>query len=46
MPIHENLEDLNEDGQKVLVAQGGRGGLGNHKRRHIRDAMPGEKGVV
>lgn len=38
------MQDLDEEGQRVMLAQGGRGGLGNFKRRNVLDAMPGEPG--
>jgi GTP-binding protein len=37
--------DLEEEGDKILLAQGGRGGLGNFKRRKVKEVMPGERGV-
>jgi len=38
------VADLDEEGQKILLAKGGRGGLGNYKRRNVKEAMPGEDG--
>jgi len=35
------LRDLDKDGQMCVIAQGGKGGLGN---QHKRDATPGEPG--
>ena len=38
------LADLDEENQKQLVAKGGRGGLGNYKRRNVKEVCPGEAG--
>jgi len=42
--VKVKIADLDEEGQKVLLAKGGRGGLGNYKRRNVKEAMPGEPG--
>lgn len=38
------MADLDEDGQMFEVAKGGRGGVGNHKKRDVVETIPGEKG--
>ena len=40
----EKVADLDEEGQKYLVAKGGKGGLGNLQKRDLTEAMPGLKG--
>ncbi len=49
-PDGELLADLNEDGQKVIIAKGGQGGFGNahfvsSRRQAPRVAEKGEKGI-
>ena len=40
----EKVADLDEEGQKFLIAKGGAGGYGNNKSSRILDPMPGQKG--
>jgi len=38
------VADLNEESQNFLVAKGGKGGLGNYKRRDLQEPQLGEEG--
>jgi len=40
------LRDLNEDGQEVTVAKGGKGGIGNWHRKEATPGEPGEQRTV
>jgi GTP-binding protein len=40
------IKDLTIDQQSVIVARGGRGGIGNNKKRTPRPATPGEERTV
>ncbi|MDD5691260.1 MAG: GTPase ObgE [Candidatus Omnitrophica bacterium] len=40
------LRDLNEDGQEVIVAKGGKGGIGNWHRKEATLGEPGEEREV
>lgn len=40
------LRDLNEDGQEVIIAKGGKGGIGNWHRKEATPGEPGEQRTV
>jgi len=40
------LRDLNEDGQEVIIARGGKGGIGNWHRKEATPGEPGEERTV